>query len=74
MTNEARRTHPYRPLGKYDIASIHSNHYYLLMVDDATCYITVKFLKTKDQAIQRIMDYMTYLKAQGRIPCTICAD
>jgi hypothetical protein len=49
--------------GKYDISSIHSNQYYLLMVDNAVCYITIKFLKTKDQAAQRIMDYMTYLKA-----------
>ena len=35
--------------GKYDITSINGNQYYLLMVDDATQYITVKFLKTKDQ-------------------------
>ena len=60
--------------GKYDVASIHSNQYYLLMIDDATQYITVEFLKTKDQAAQRIMNYMTYLKARDRSPCTIHAD
>jgi len=60
--------------GKYDVASIHSNQYYLLMIDDTTWYITVEFLKTKDQAAQKIMNYMTYLKTQGRSPCTICAD
>ena len=31
--------------GKYDIASIHSNRYYLLLVDNATRYVTVEFLK-----------------------------
>ena len=36
--------------GKYDVASINGNQYYLLMIDDAARYITVKFLKTKDQA------------------------
>jgi hypothetical protein len=28
--------------GKYDIAEIHGNSYYLLMIDDATWYITVE--------------------------------
>jgi hypothetical protein len=33
-------------LGKYDIASIHGNQYYLLMmIDDITRNITVEFLK-----------------------------
>ena len=60
--------------GKYDMASIHGNQYYLLMIDDTMWYITIEFLKTKDQAAQKIMNYMTYLKTQGRSPCAICAD
>jgi hypothetical protein len=36
--------------GKYNIASIHGNRYYLLLVDDATCYVTVEFLKSKSKA------------------------
>jgi len=44
------------------------------MVDDAAQYITVKFLKTKDQAAQKIMNYMMYLKAWGKTPCAIQAD
>jgi len=60
--------------GKYDVASINGNQYYLLMVDDAMRYITVKFLKTKDQAVQKIMNYMTYQKAWGKTPCAIRAD
>ena len=54
--------------GKYDVASIHRNQYYLLMIDDAVWYITVEFLKTKDQAAQRIMNYMTYPESTGQIP------
>src|SRR5947208_17130001 len=36
--------------GKYDIESIHGNSYYLLLIDDASRYMTVEFLKTKSQA------------------------
>jgi hypothetical protein len=39
--------------GKYDTASIHGNHYYLLMIDDSTRYITTEFLKKKDEAAQK---------------------
>ena len=35
------------------------------LYDNAAHYITVEFLKTKDQAVQRITNYMTYLKAPG---------
>ena len=34
--------------------------------------MAIKFLKIQDQAVQRITNYMTYLKARGRIPCTLC--
>ena len=60
--------------GKYDIESIHGNTYYLLLIDDASRYTTVEFLKTKSQAAQRIQDYMTHLKAKGRSPCAIRMD
>src|SRR6202040_3746169 len=33
--------------GKYSIKSINGNHYYVVMVDDAQRYISVKFLKEK---------------------------
>jgi len=57
--------------GKYNKQSINGNQYYLLLVDDAVRHITVEFLKTKDQAVQKIKNYMTYLKARGASPCTI---
>jgi len=60
--------------GKYDVALIHGNQFYLLMIDDATWYITIEFLKTKDQVAQKIRNYMTYLKAWDKNPCAIHAD
>ena len=60
--------------GKYDKASIHGNSYYLLLVDDASCFVTVEFLKSKCQAGQRIKDYVTHLMACGLSPCTIRMD
>ena len=60
--------------GKYDVASIHSNHYYLLLVDDATCYVTVEFLKTKSKAMQKIIEYLIHLKALGHTPHAIRMD
>ena len=60
--------------GKYDIRSIHGNQYYLLLIDDAARHITVEFLKRKSQAVQKVKDYMMYLKARGASPCAICMD
>ena len=47
--------------GKYQITSIHQNYYYLLMVDNATHHITIEVLKTKDQAVQQIINYIATL-------------
>jgi len=57
--------------GKYDVMSINRHQYFVLMVDDATHHITIKFLKTKDQAAQKVKDYLTYLRTHEKIPCTI---
>ena len=57
--------------GKYDIASINASQYYLLLIDDATCYITVRFLKTKDQAAQQIKNHFTHLSVHGKQPRAI---
>jgi len=54
--------------GKYKIASINHNHYFVLLVDDTSRYANVHFLKTKDQAAQAVKNYMTYLKTQGKAP------
>ena len=60
--------------GKYDVTSIKGHQYFVLMVDDATCHITIEFLKTKDQAAQKVKDYLTYLRTHEKIPCTIQTD
>ena len=60
--------------GKYDKASIHGNSYYLLLVDDASRFVTVEFLKSKHQAGQQINDYVTHLMARGLLPCVIRMD
>ena len=60
--------------GKYDVASIHSNSYYLLIVDDASWYTTVKFLKAKSEATDKIKYYFAYLTARDRKPCALRMD
>ena len=60
--------------GKYNIASINGNRYYLLLVDDTTQYVTVHFLKQKSQATQKVIEYIAHLKAQRKSPCGIRMD
>src|ERR1700683_136433 len=60
--------------GKYAIRSIHGNQYYIVLVDDAQRYITVEFLKEKNQASQAMINYLTYLKVQGYKPKAIQID
>jgi len=60
--------------GKYDVASINGFSYYLLLVDDASRYVTVEFLKSKDQATQKIKNYITHLITQGKMPKAIKMD
>ncbi len=57
--------------GKYDTASINGFYYYLLMVDDMSQYVTVEFMKTKDQAMQKVKNYLTQLQTHGKIPKAI---
>jgi transposase InsO family protein len=54
--------------------SINCNQYFILIIDNAIYYITVAFLKTKDQAAQIIKNYLTYLKTHNKPPCAICTD
>lgn len=60
--------------GKYNIKSIHGNQYYLLLINDATRYITIEFIRKKNQATQKVKDYIMYLKARGASPCAIHMD
>jgi hypothetical protein len=51
--------------GKYNVTSINGHQYYLLLVDDATRYVTVYFLKGKHEAAQHVKNYLTYLHVRG---------
>jgi GAG-pre-integrase domain len=52
--------------GKYDVASINGNHYFILLVDDSEGYIITNFLKRKIEAAKKVKEYLAYLKAQGK--------
>ena len=60
--------------GKYDIVSIQGHQYYILFVDDATRYVTVQFLKRKDEASAKVIEYLAYLRTQGKFPKAIRVD
>jgi transposase InsO family protein len=60
--------------GKYDVSSIHGNQYYLLLVDDATRYVTLHFLKAKSEAGKHIKNYLTYLQVRGNPTHAIRVD
>ena len=60
--------------GKYEIASIHGNQYYILFVDDATRHVVVHFLKRKEEATKQVQNYLTYLKTQEKPPKAIRID
>ena len=60
--------------GKYSIASINGNQYYILFVDDAERFSTMEFLKQKGEASQKVKEYLTHLKTQGRKPKAIHVD
>jgi Integrase core domain len=51
--------------GKYDVTSIHGHRYYLLLVDDAMRYVTVFFLKGKNEAVQHVKNYLTHFHVRG---------
>src|SRR5258708_12975359 len=48
--------------GKYDVTSIKGNQYYLLLIDDATRYVTLKFLKPKSNPPHHIQPYISHLQ------------
>jgi hypothetical protein len=60
--------------GKYSITSINGNNYYILFVDDAERFSTTEFLKQKGEAPQKVKEYLTHLKTQGRKPKAIRVD
>jgi len=60
--------------GKYSIASISGNQYYILFVDDAERFSTTEFLKGKGEAPQKVEEYLMHLKTQDKKPKAIRVD
>jgi transposase InsO family protein len=60
--------------GKYDVSSISSHQYYLLLVNNVTRYVTVYFLKSKQEAAKYVKNYITHLHAHGTTTHAICVD
>jgi len=60
--------------GKYNISSINGLYYYLLMIDNATRYTSLAFLKTKDQAGDKLKQCITHLLTHDKIPCALHLD
>ena len=60
--------------GKYDIASINRNHYYVLFVNDSERFNTTEFLKGKNEAVQKVKEYLAYLIAHDIKPKAIRID
>ena len=60
--------------GKYEVTSINGHQYYALFVDDASRYMTLRFLKGKNEAAQVVKNYLTHLETHGRTPRAIRTD
>jgi len=54
--------------GKYHVAYINGNNYYILFVDNSKRFSTMEFLKQKSEAMQKVKEYLMYLKTQGKNP------
>ena len=57
--------------GKYDVASINGNYYYILFVDDSERYNATEFMKKKSNTVQKVKDYIAYLISHNMKPKAI---
>jgi hypothetical protein len=54
--------------------SINGNQYYLLLIDDATRYVTLEFLKAKSEAACKIQGYISHLQIRKHVTQVIKID
>jgi hypothetical protein len=54
---------------KYNVTSIRENQYFLLLIDNTTRYVTLKFLKAKSDAICKVQAYLTHLQIRTHAIC-----
>jgi hypothetical protein len=60
--------------GKFLVQSIDKNQYFIGLIDNHTRYITVEGLSLKCDAVHKVKDYISSLKAHGKIPHAIHCD
>ena len=51
--------------GPTRIESIGKNLYYMVFISDYSRYVTIKFLKSKSDAAQKVKDYTEWIKTQS---------
>ena len=64
-----RATHPLGLVhmdvwGPYGTASMDGHHYFLLIVDDYSRYLWVRFMKAKSEAFDHFKDYVVWAQRQ----------
>jgi transposase InsO family protein len=61
--------------GPARVPSIHGYRYYISFVDDATRQVILYYMKTKDEASEKVKHYLTYIERQGqKCPKAVRAD
>ena len=57
------------------VPSVNRYRYYISFVDDASRRVALYYMKTKDEASEKVKHYLTYIECQGQ-KCSkaICAD
>jgi hypothetical protein len=53
--------------GPAHVTSVRGYRYYISFVDDATRYVTISFLKSKDEAATKVKQYLTLVLCMARL-------
>ena len=48
------------------VLSVNGYRYYISFVDDASRRVTLYYMKTKDEASEKVKHYLTYIESQGQ--------
>ena len=78
---ESRRERPAGELTHTDVwgparvSSISGYRYYISFIDDATRHVVLHYMKTKDEASEKVKNYLTFIERQGqKCPKAVRAD
>jgi len=59
-------------LRKFPVVSIDGSQYFINFVDDKSQIVTIEGLKHKNEATQKVKDYLTHLQTHGMTPQAVC--